>query len=228
LKISRLSSIEVANASALASSKKLEFLRSIETPRVNWNYQPIHDALPKLLLADSTLFGDLPLGKEHALLDQIAKSCKSGEQQRRACTSVAAALLDWAKREGVTGRIVHTEPLRMSVDTLRYCADVAVLRGGRLYVINLDPRASLTLTAGGKEFIMSLIHHTALIGDLRDATAALLRTPSAKKDLRRAVFEPLEGEPKYSLEEILEMVNETYAIWETILRSRAAGEAKEL
>jgi hypothetical protein len=225
LKITRLTSTEVANAASLSIEKRPDYLRSIERTRVNWGYKPVIDALPKLLLCEAGLFGHLPTGNQQALLNQISKSCKSGAQQRSACLSVAKAILNWVDENGITGRLVNPEPLRMSVDTLQYCADVAVVLDGRLYVINLDPRSTLTLSPSGREFIKSLIYHTALIGDLRTAKAALLRAPRVAKGIRKASFEVLEGQPILSLEEILQRVNETYSIWEMILRARTDREA---
>lgn len=227
MKINRLSSTEVANAAFLSSTKKREFLLGVQNPKVFWNYQPVIDALPKLLLAESGLFGHLPIGDEAQLFNQIAKSCKSGDSQRNACLAVARAIMTWTKSVGVRGHIVNPEPLRMTVDTLRYCADVAVVIESRLYVISLDPRSSMKLNLSGKEFIKSLIYHTALIGDLSDAKAALLRVPKVGKGERTVAFEVLEGEPRYSIQQILDEVNEIYAIWETILRSRVSGRAEE-
>jgi hypothetical protein len=94
---------------------------------------------------------------------------------------------------------------------------------GKLFIIALDCRSSMNLTSSGKEFMSSLIHHTARIGDLRDASVAILRTPRIADGQRKAIFEELTGEPRYSLDEVLSMVSETYAIWETILRARASG-----
>lgn len=227
MKITRLTSIEVANACALPFDKRKEYLLSIEKSKVYWGYSPVIAALPKLLFAEAELFGDLPLGDKKSLLDQIGKTCTSGAKQRNACVEVSRAILEWAETNEIKSRIYHHEPLRLSVDTLRYCADLALIRDGQLFVISLDPRSSLTLTVGGKEFIKSLIHHTALLGDLRSAKAALLRTPSIGKGQRKAVFEELNGTPNLDLEEILERVNQTYSIWEAILRSRAAAAAKE-
>ncbi|ODM47754.1 hypothetical protein A9320_22235 [Ruegeria sp. PBVC088] len=85
----------------------------------------------------------------------------------------------------------------------------------------------MTLSVQGKEFIKSLIHHTALIGDLRNAQAALLRVPRTTNGKRRAIFEYLDGEPVFDLEEILQRIQETYSIWEMILRDRREANAAE-
>jgi hypothetical protein len=219
MKITRLSSIEVANISVLPFEKKRAALLAIESGH-SWGYLPVHDALPKLLIAEGSLFPSLPADDDEALIAHIRKSCKRGTDQEAANEAVARAILQWRKTSGATGRVVITEPLRMSVDTLKYCADVAVVLDGALYIIALDCRSSLTLKADGQEFMKSLIHHTARIGDLRDASVAVLRTPKIVDGKRAAVFEVLKGEPKYSLEQVLKMVTETYTIWETILRAR--------
>lgn len=222
MKIARLSSTEVANISALPIDRRREQLLKIEQPKVFWGYPPVERALPKLLLAESPLFGKLAAGSDEALLDAIERDCKSGPAQAKACRAVGRAIVDWRNANNVTGRVVHVDPLRTSVDTLKYCADVVAILDGEIFVIYLDPRSSLNLTLMGREFINSLIHHTALIGDLRDATPAILRTPKASDEIRRAVFEPMSGEPKFSLDEIMTRVTETYSIWETILRTRRA------
>jgi|JI7StandDraft_1071085.scaffolds.fasta_scaffold425408_2 hypothetical protein len=172
MRITRLSSIEVANISVLPFEKKHAALVAIETGH-SWGYTPVHDALPKLLLAGGTLFSELPADDDEALVSHVIKSCKRGADQQAANEAVARAILSWRKESGATGRVVVTEPLRMSVDTLKYCADVAVVLDGALYIIALDCRSSLTLKPEGQEFMKSLIHHTARIGDLRDANVAI-------------------------------------------------------
>lgn len=226
MKINRLTSIEVANISVLPFSKRRQELLKIEDPNVYWGYTPVVNALPKLLLAEAPLFGHLPRGSDAALLETIKRACKSGPSQISACTAVAQAIIDWRNSHAVTGRIVSPEPLRMSVDTLRYCADVAAIKDQTAYVLHIDPRSSMTLSKKGTEFIKSLIHHTALVGDLRDAKAAILRVPNVGKGQRKAIFEVLEGDPSFSLDEILKSVSETYSIWETILRARRASSAE--
>jgi hypothetical protein len=225
LKITRLSSTDVANVSVLPFEKKRVALEAIEEPRVSWGYQPVEAALPKLLLATSALFGDLPSGNDDLLVRQIERECKKGPQQRAACVAVAEAIIDWRNTHKVVGRVVHPEPLRMSVDTLRYCADVVPIFEGRPYIVHLDCRSKMSLTVGGKEFMKSLIHHTARVGDLRDASVGILRVPLKGKGTRRCLLEPLDGEPRHSLDELLSMVNETYTIWEVMCRSRREGAA---
>lgn len=222
MKITRLSSTEVANVSVLPYDKKYAALVGIERGH-SWGYQPVHDALPMLLLAGGTLFPHLPPDNDEALINHIVKACKRGADQQAANESVARAILGWRKKSGASGRVVSPEPLRMSVDTLKYCADVAVVVDGVLYIISLDCRSSLTLKSTGREFMKSLIHHTARIGDLRDASVAILRTPKGSGGQRAAQFEVLAGEPVYSLDQVLQMVTETYTIWETILRARQSG-----
>ena len=222
MKITRLSSIEVANISVLASAKKRSALLRIQNGH-SWGYGPVEKDLPKLLLSESLLFGHLPADDDEALILKFGKACKRGEKQEVANMAVARAILNWRKVTGATGRLVSPEPLKMTVDTLRYCADVAIVLGGKLFIIALDCRSSLTLSSLGKDFMSSLIHHTARVGDLRDARVAILRTPRMSDGQRKAVFEELSGEPRYSLDEVLAMASETYAIWETILRARASG-----
>jgi hypothetical protein len=222
MKITRLSSTEVANIAVLPYEKKYAALVQIERGH-SWGYQPVNDALPKLLLASGGLFQHLPPDEDEALVNHIIKCCNRGVEQQVANEAVARAILNWRKKSGATGRLVYPEPLRMTVDTLTYCADVAVVLDGFLYIIALDCRSSLTLKASGQEFMKSLIHHTARIGDLRDAGVAILRTPKSSDGKRTAIFEVLRGEPKYSLEQVLQMITETYTIWETILRARNSG-----
>ncbi len=227
MKITRLSSTEVANIATLPIERRNSALLKIENPSVWWNYSPVVNALPKILLASSPLFGDLQSGDDNVLVQSIVRECKSGVAQSNACEGVARALIDWRNENSVVGRIVRSEPLRLTVDTLRYCSDVVAVIDAQAYVLNLDPRSKMTLSAGGKEFIKSLIHHTALIGDLRDARAALLATRSIGDGNRVAKFEVLDGEPFYSLDDILSRINETYSIWELILRNRRDAAAKD-
>ena len=214
---------------------KSRALRLVEKPKVFWGYTPVVQALPKLvqalpklLLAGSSLFGDLPVGSDAELLEQIRKSCKSGPAQISANLAVAAAIIKWRRETGARGVIVSPEPYRSSVDAIRFCADVAVVISDQLYVINLDCRSQMNLSNLGKEFMKSIIHHTALIGDLKTANVAILRTPEVSSGSRTALLEVLEGEPTFSMNEVDRLILETYSIWETILmarRSEGAGEA---
>lgn len=225
MKISRLSSTEVANISALPFERKHAALQAVEEPRVRWSYQPVEDALPKILLADSALFGSLPTGKDEEIVKQVEKACKSGPEQAAACKAVARSIVTWRNEKRVFARIVPSDPLRMSVGALRYCADVVPIVDGEPVIVNLDCRSSMVLTAGGKEFMKSLIHHTARIGDLRSSRVGILRTPRQMDGSRKCTLEFLEGQPQYSLEQILKAITETYTVWEMILRSRRASSA---
>jgi hypothetical protein len=224
VKITRLSATEVANISTLPVERRPSALMKIEEPGVAWGYAPVVRSLPSILLADTDLFGDLPKGDDEDLIRRILLECKRGAKQKEANGAVARALIEWRNQHNVRGRVVLHEPLRMSVDSLSYCADVVAIYEGRPWVLNLDCRSSLTLTPAGKEFMKSLIHHTALIGDVRSAGVAILRTPSVGAGTRTTVFEVLEGEPQYSLDDILKRVSETYSVWEMILRSRKGGD----
>lgn len=226
-KITRLSSTDVANISVLPFEKKRSSLEAIETPRVTWGYQPVSDGLPKILLADTPMFRDLPKGDDEQLIRQIGQSCRRGAAQAEANMAVARAIVEWRNKNSVRGVVVSPEPLRTTADTLRFSADVAAVFEETVYILNLDCRSSMHLSVEGKEFMKSLIHHTARIGDLREAKVAILRTPKAGDGTRRAILEELVGEPQYSLDDILRMVNETYSVWELILRARRTGGAEE-
>jgi len=78
----------------------------------------------------------------------------------------------------------------------------------------------MNMTGAGREFMKALIHHTALIGNLSSAEVAILSTPAITKGVRKAVFEPLDGDPLYTLDELQEMIIETYAILELVQRAR--------
>jgi hypothetical protein len=226
LKINRLSATEVANISVLPIERRHGALLGIEEPGVGWGYSPVVSALPSILLARSELFGDLPPGDDEELIRRVEQDCKRGSKQVAANSAVARALVKWRNEKHVRGRIVHHEPLRMTVDYLSYCADVVAIFDGRPWVLHLDCRSSMSLTALGKECMKSLIHHTALVGDLREAGVGILRTPNVGVGARRAVFEELTGDPVYSLDEILKRVMETYSVWEMILRARKSGAGK--
>lgn len=223
MKITRLSSTEVINTSALPSELKRSHLLGVETPKVFWNYKPVQEALPALLLASFGLFGRFPEGDHLKTINAIRRSCRSGAAQETACVAVSEAIIDWRKRNDVKGRVVQHEPLRTTVDTLSYCCDVVAIYQDKPYVLYFDPRSQMKLSFEAKEMMKSLIHHTALVGDLRDAGVGILSTPSVAKGVRKCRFETLTGEPKYTLDEILASIVETYAIWQTILSDRAAG-----
>ncbi len=84
----------------------------------------------------------------------------------------------------------------------------------------------MNLKSQGKDFMKSLIHHTALIGDLKEAQVAILRTPKISGGGRTCELEELTGGPKYTLDQVESMVLETYAIWQLILMTRRTDSAK--
>lgn len=226
-RITRLSATEVANISPLQTSQKIKALHAVEVPKVFWGYNPVVNALPKLLLAASPLFGNLPGGSDEDLIEQIRKACRSGPVQAAANVAVAEAIVSWRNENRVRGVVIHPEPYRSSADAIRFCADVAVIADGQLYVINLDCRSQMNLGGLGKEFMKSIMHHTALIGDLKGAKVAILRTPKISARLRKASLEVLEGQPTYTLNQVDQMVMETYSIWETILMARRSEQNSE-
>lgn len=220
MKITRLHPTEVANISVLPTEKKLPALLGVEKPAVRWGYQPVHKNFPKLLLANTELFSSLPPDPDKAVLKSVQDLCKNGAAQIAACTTVAEAILKWRKLNKFSSRIVYSEPFKTTVDTLHYCSDVVPIIDGHPVIISVDCRAKMSFTSLGREFMKSLIHHTARIGDLRDARVAVLRVPKQSDGTRKCILEYLEGEPAFSFDEINQMVLETYTLWQHVLEER--------
>ncbi|MEL6913651.1 MAG: hypothetical protein AAFP13_04055 [Pseudomonadota bacterium] len=225
-KISRLSPTDLVNNAALPTTKKWSHLESLETPKVFWGYQPVHAAFPKILAVSSGLFGVLRPDTDEAILSGIRRACHRDEQET-ANIAVAQAIMEWRDQTGARAVIANPEPFRSTTGTIKFCADVAVIVGGELFVVNLDVRSTMNLTNGGKQMMKSLIHHTALLGDLRSAKVAILKTPRVSAGLRKCEIEELVGSPAYSLDEVERAVLETYSIWELILMRRRAEAAKK-
>lgn len=224
-KITRLSPTDVVNISSLPSSKKRSQLEAIETPKVFWGYKPVYDAFPKLLLVKSGLFGVLPKDGDEAIISEIRRACHR-DVQETANVAVALAIIKWRDEHNARGVLVTPEPFRSSTGSIKFCADVALIVDEQLYVINLDVRSKMNLSVGGKDLMKSLIHHTALIGDLEGAKVAVLRTPQKPKGVRRCELEVLEGAPTHTIDQVEDTILETYAIWELILMSRRSSDDK--
>ncbi|MEM8591843.1 MAG: hypothetical protein AAGF13_04885, partial [Pseudomonadota bacterium] len=170
-------------------------------------------------LVGSGLFGTLPADTDAAIISEIRRSCHRDDQEA-ANVAVAEALMKWRDKTGARGVSVSPEPFRATTGSIKFCADVAVIINDELFVINLDVRSTMNLSVGGKEMMKSLIHHTALIGDLKEANVAILRTPKISSGVRDCKLEVLEGEPMHSLDDVEAAVLETYSIWELILMAR--------
>lgn len=221
-KITRLSPTDVVNISALPSGKKRSYLEALETPNVFWGYKPVYDAFPKILMVNGGLFSELPKDSDEAILAEIKRACHRDEQEE-ANVAVAVAIMKWRDNCGARGVLVSPEPFRSTTGSIKFCSDVAVVMDSTLFVINLDVRSNMNLSLGGKELMKSLIHHTALIGDLKEAKVAILGTPKISKGVRKCGLEVLEGEPVHTIDEVENSILETYSIWELILMSRRSG-----
>lgn len=218
-KIFRLSPTDVANTAPLSTEKKELILSSIQVPKVFWGYSPVYRAFPKILMVGSGLFGTLPRDSDESILAQIKRQCRRTDQEK-ANLAVAQSIIDWREQTNARGVLVSPEPYRTTSGDIQFCADVAVVIDGRLFVVNLDVRSQMNLQKQGKAFMKSVIHHTALIGDLKEANVGILRTPKIKGGQRRCELEELDGDPQFTLDEVERMILETYSIWELILMKR--------
>lgn len=224
-KITRLSPTDLANDAALPTALKRPHLERIENPDVFWNLDPVRSHFPKIVLAEPSLPLLLEAGKDEALIQLVSSACKRGEDQRTACVAIATALISWRTKNNVRGVFppVAILPYRSTVDVVYFAENLVLVIDGVLYIVALDLRANESLTLSGREVVKSLLWHTARIGSLKSAKIALLRTPSVGKGQRKVIFEVLEGEPKFSLDELDRMILESYSIWQLILMARRAA-----
>jgi len=227
-KINRLSPFEVANNAMLPTTKKRANLAEVETPEVFWNYDPVHAALPKLLLSAGRLFSwDLPSGDDEALIQNVERLCKSGPAQAENCTSVARAVIDWRNATGARGVLLEPAPIpyRNSAATLQFTESVSVVVNGQQYLIYFDYRSQMNLNRSGIAVVQSLIWHTNKIAERRNAKIAILRTPRVAKGKRKAVFDVLDGTPLLTLDELDRQISEVFSIWEIIQMARRTEES---
>lgn len=221
----------MANNGPLAFSKKKADLERVEDPHVTWGYDPLRRGLAGLLQATGDMFSAVGVETKYSderVLAALSSACKKDERQRKACLSSATVLLEW--RDVCKMRAVRLDPAplpyKTPVDQLQFAHDVALIADEKIFLFYFDPRSSLTLTDPGREFVKSLMWHSARIGNVRDAQIALLQTPSSRGGRRTVRFDILEGEPLYSLDAIDEMILETYRVWELILMERRRGANK--
>tara|TARA_R110000868_G_scaffold170378_1_gene405654 strand:- start:193 stop:564 length:372 start_codon:yes stop_codon:yes gene_type:complete len=108
--------------------------------------------------------------------------------------------------------------------SVRYWNNFVFLKAGRPTFLFLDHRRSKNLTQNAQRFALSMMHQQIRVADpdFSDAELCILQFPHPKGGNRMIRERFAEGMELYSLDQLQEMVEETYEIWRQINEERRA------
>src|SRR5262249_46176426 len=145
----------------------------------------------------------------------------------RANLEVAECLHRYAVSTGIHAKRYYISPFVLPSAAgikLRYWSSLILVEGGRLHVLFVDPRRENGLTAEGRHFAFSMMHHRAcaVYLDLEDAELMICQFPMGDAEHRylKVHLACDLDQPLFSYDELEQRVRETYAIWRVVLAER--------
>ena len=223
MKLPAISPIELARNAPLSvdlQTKQLEGLRYAPA-----SYDPFRIHLKGIFNPATPLFGLQPGASWPTIEANLCKACRYSSARRSDAAlsmnlPVAKSLYDYVQREQITAREVFFGAMQMgsAARQVRYWLDMILNVGGRATVVFVDPRKAATkLSWKGRKFVFSMMHEH-IRGRLPDLARVQLAIIQFADNPRQPLLYTDTGIVLFSYAELQNMVDQTYRLWETIVR----------
>ena len=229
MKIRRIPETDLANIGPMEIELKYRALRVLKEGWGPFSYDPTKLTAPDTFNAQPELFGTA----EPTHLDQIRRRIiallRRGDEEATANLEVTECLHKYAVDNNVRARRYDISPYNLSSAVginYSFWLPLVLVADDRLIIPFIDPRRTRGLSAIGRRFALSMMHHRArvLYPDLGDAELAIfafpvLAAPSGVERRRLRIYFAGD-EPLFSYQELDQMVVDTYRIWQEVLTER--------
>jgi hypothetical protein len=230
MKIRRLSEIDLARIGPLDSSEKRHRLRLLRFGRPPHTYGPLRGQLGDILNLQPEMFGSSTEVTPWETISAAIVKAANHDAEAKFNLAVAKSLYDFALEKNLRsyGKPISAWPVGYGQSVSYWWNLYTVLEDQPCFIF-ADPRISNPLTREGRKFVLSLMHERIRVPDPDFAESRLVVAQFGKgeggaRTIR--LFNAAEGE-LYSVDQLNEMIDETYRIWIEVLHERADEERKK-
>jgi hypothetical protein len=223
MKTSRsLPETDLARTALLPDDQKRILLRGVKSFVPPHSFAPVRKVAGALYEARPSLLVDLPARTWPDIEVAIRKQCKNNPHWVEPNLTVAEKLFDFNRERGF--KAVEWDfpfiPVGFGAK-IKFWHDFYSIQNDRPVLAFIDPRLTDGLTALGRLFMFSAMHHTVAVGDFEGARLEILRFPRNQYSGEREV-EVFSFDERDVVEEAVlnEAIDRTYKIWREIVAER--------
>lgn len=226
MKIRRLSEIDLARIAPLEADEKRHRLRLLKVGGPPHTYAPLRRSLGDILNLQPEMFGEAAYTPWDKIEKAIKKAAKT-DSEEKFNLAVAKSLYDYGTEKAVRSYAKQISAWAVGYgQAVTYWWNLYTVLDARPCFIFADPRLSNSLTRLGRRFTFSMMHERIRVPDPDFSASRLLITQFVKgeKGVRPIrTFDATDVE-LYSVDQLNEMIDETYRIWTEVLRERVEEE----
>lgn len=222
MKLRRLPEIDLALVAIIERVLKAQRLRSFNSGGGSWSYGPARQQVAEVFQCDNPLGLSVGSTSLSRILDLVRKACTRGEVQESSNIEVTQLLHDWVDANVEQAVLKNIPPVALGpLGAVDYCSNLIASIGGQPTILFFDHRRDNGLTAASRKFVFSMMHEQARVPfpELASARLCIVQFRKIGKTRTVARYDHNEGE-LYSFDELSAMIEETYLIWEEVLKER--------
>jgi hypothetical protein len=228
MKMRRLSEIDLARIAPLPTVDKYHRLRELKDRRPPHTYNPTRANVPDLLNVQPPMFPRVGYTNWETICRNISKKAKS-ESEEKFNLEVSRALYDFGKENAVLSYEKSISEWSVGYgQTVRYWWSIYTVIGRDPLFLFVDPRLSSPLTRPGIRFALSIMHERIRVPDpdFANAKLAVCQFPRNEEGVRKIHVYDASEFKLYDVDQLNEMIDETYRIWAEVLAEREAADRK--
>jgi hypothetical protein len=229
MKIRRLSEIDLARIGPLDSGEKRHRLRLLKSGRPPHTYGPLRGQLGDILNLQPEMFGATTDVTPWQTIAAAIRKHSNHDDEAKFNLAVAKSLYDYAVVNRVRSfrKAINAWPVGYG-QSVSYWWNLYTILEDQACFIFADPRISNPLTRDGRKFVLSLMNERIRVPDPDFAESRLMVAQFGKgeggvRTIR--LFDAAEVE-LFNVDQLNEMIDETYKIWIEVLHERAEEERK--
>lgn len=227
MKLRRLPETDLARIAPLSVDEKWKALRSFNSGGGSWSYDPARSQNFNIANPINPL-GLLSARPSIEKIRGLVSTNCTCDQQEDSCLEVIDLFEAWYRDSAIGAVERHIPSMAIgSLGLVRYWENFFARIDGCNTFMFIDYRRQKGLTSAARKFVFSMMHQQIRISDpdLFDANLLILRFPQWKHG-RFITADFAAHDDLYSLSELSDMIDETYAIWLKVLAEKKMAEPK--
>ena len=224
VKTRRLPEIDLASIAPLPPDQKRRALEALRLGRPPYSYAPVRFSLSNILNLEAGMFEDVGRVPYARIAEAISKKAKSAAEEA-ANLRVASGLYAFATNTRLRGRRQDFFPMAIGVGaSVVYWHSAVLMVDDRPLVPFFDPRRSKLLTRVGRQFVFSTMHQRIREDspDFTDVQLGIFQFEKTDEGPRPPRLYTDDGVELFGLDQLEQMVGETYEIWNEVCEGREA------
>lgn len=218
-----LPDIDLARIAPQPKNMKGKSLEQMRGGRPPFSYKPLRSCYDDIFNIQPDLdFGTAPATSWEVIEAELTKRCRT-EIELVHNKRVARGLHDFATFGRVIGSRHKFFPLAMGAGRkVTFWESMVIAIDSQPHAIFIEPRRTRGLTAEGRRFAFSMMHERirAADEDFAEIGLAIVRFDDPNEDRRAARLYTDKGVTFYTLDELEQMVAETYEMWQEVCEER--------